>query len=108
MQMAPSPTGPLEKNAVSTGVAQTYGRGSKPMVPFWGRCSTHFRTYFSGWIGMFTWGYDLDFVAIWDVFHFRKSGQWKSRPKNLPSAGSGRAIPKEKRDKRAWFGGPSV
>ena len=44
------------------------GRGSKPMVPilvgeftthfrfpvlvpFWGRCTTHFRTYFSGWIG---------------------------------------------------------
>ena len=27
---------------------------SKPMVPFWGRCITHFRTYFSGWIGMFT------------------------------------------------------
>ena len=24
--------------------------GSKPMVPSWGRCATHFRTYFSGWI----------------------------------------------------------
>ena len=30
------------------------GGGSKPIVPFWGRCTTHFRTYFSGWIGMFT------------------------------------------------------
>ena len=27
------------------------------MVPFWGRCTTHFRTYFSG----DCWGYDLDF-----------------------------------------------
>ena len=34
------------------------------MVPFWGRCTTHFRTYFSGWIGMFT-GYDLDFDHPW-------------------------------------------
>ena len=25
-----------------------FGCGSKPMVPFWGRCTTHFRTYFSG------------------------------------------------------------
>ena len=23
------------------------GCGSKPMVPFWGRCTTHFRTYFN-------------------------------------------------------------
>ena len=36
------------------------GCGSKPMVPFWGRCTTHFRTYLSGWIGMFTrFGYYL-------------------------------------------------
>ena len=21
---------------------ETYGHGSKPMVPFWGRCTTHF------------------------------------------------------------------
>ena len=28
-----------------------FGCGSKPMAPFWGvRCTTHFRTYFSGWI----------------------------------------------------------
>ena len=27
---------------------QPYGCGSKPMVPFWGRCTTHFRSYFSG------------------------------------------------------------
>ena len=29
------------------------GCGSKPMVP---ECTTHFRTYFSGWIAMFTGG----------------------------------------------------
>ena len=30
------------------------------MVPFWGRCTTHFRTYFSGdWD--IHWGYDLGF-----------------------------------------------
>ena len=34
----------------------THGCGSKPMVPLWGRYTTHFRTYFSGWIGMFTGG----------------------------------------------------
>ena len=27
---------------------QPFGCGSKPMVPFWGMCTTHFRTYFSG------------------------------------------------------------
>ena len=37
--------------------------GSKPMVPFWGRCTTHFRTYFSGWIGIFTGG------TIWILTH---------------------------------------
>ena len=26
----------------------TYGCGSKPMVPFWGRCTTHFGVYFTG------------------------------------------------------------
>ena len=25
-------------------------------IPVWGRCTTHCRTYFSGWIGMFTGG----------------------------------------------------
>ena len=30
--------------------------GSKPMVPFSDRCTTHLRAYFSGWIGMFTGG----------------------------------------------------
>ena len=37
-------------------------RGSKPMVPFWGRCTTHL-FYFSGWIGMFTGG------TIWILTH---------------------------------------
>ena len=32
----------------------------KPMVPFWGRCTTHCRTYFSGDWDVH-WGYDLDF-----------------------------------------------
>ena len=27
---------------------QGTGCGSKPMVPFWGRCTTHFGTYFGG------------------------------------------------------------
>ena len=30
---------------------------------FWGRCTTHFRTYFSGWIGMSTGG------TIWILTH---------------------------------------
>ena len=30
------------------------------MVPSWGRCTTHFRTYFSGDWNVH-WGYDLDF-----------------------------------------------
>ena len=30
------------------------------MVPFWGRCTTHFRTYFGGDWDVH-WGYDLDF-----------------------------------------------
>ena len=41
-----------------TSITWRYGCGSKPMVPFRGRCTTHFRTYFSGWIGMFTGGTD--------------------------------------------------
>ena len=38
----------------------SFGCGSKPMVPFWGRCTTHFRTDFSGDWDVH-WGYDLDF-----------------------------------------------
>ena len=30
------------------GMSGDGGHGSKPMVPFWDRCTTHFRTYFSG------------------------------------------------------------
>ena len=41
------------------------GCGSKPMVPFWGRCTTHFRTYFSGGWDVHR-GYDLDF-DLWPV-----------------------------------------
>ena len=46
-------------------VAETwipFGCGTTPMVPLWGRCTTHFRTYFSGWIESDVhWGYDLAF-----------------------------------------------
>ena len=40
-----------------------FGCGSKPMVPSWGRCTTHVRTHFSGWIESDVhWGLtDLDF-----------------------------------------------
>ena len=38
----------------------TCGCGSKPMAPFWGRCTTHFRTYFGGDWDVY-WGYDMDF-----------------------------------------------
>ena len=41
-------------------VAWTYDSGSTPMVPFWGRCTTHFRTYCSGDWDVH-WGYDLGF-----------------------------------------------
>ena len=34
------------------------GCGSKPMVPFWGRCTTHVRTYFSGDWDVH-WGYGI-------------------------------------------------
>ena len=37
-----------------------YGCGSKPMVPFGGRYTTHFRTYFSGDWDVH-WGTDLAF-----------------------------------------------
>ena len=47
-------------NGRKPGRMSTYGCGSKPMVPFWGRCTTHFRTYSSGDWDVH-WGYDLDF-----------------------------------------------
>ena len=40
---------------LSTGI---YGHGSKPMVPSWDRCTTHFRTYFSGDWDVH-WGYGV-------------------------------------------------
>ena len=45
----------------------TYGRGSKPMGSHFGlgEFTTHFRTYFSGWIGMFTGGMGFGPMAIW-------------------------------------------
>ena len=44
----------------STHTCFSHGSGSKPMVPFSGRCTAHFRTYFSGDWDVH-WGYDLDF-----------------------------------------------
>ena len=42
------------------------GCGSKPTVPFWGRCTTHFRTYVSGDWDVH-WGYDLGFDP-WPIY----------------------------------------
>ena len=36
----------------------SYGCGSTPMVPLWGRCTAHFRTYFSGDWDVH-WGYGV-------------------------------------------------
>ena len=45
------------------------------LVPFWGfRCTTHVRTYFSGWIGTFTGG------TIWLLTH----GHMAVAPSSLP------------------------
>ena len=56
------------------------GCGSNPMVPFWGRCTTYFRTYFSGWIGIFTGG------TIWLLTHGhvrgRCSSAWPADPES--------------------------
>ena len=47
------------------GAAEAWQRGNVTVVvkthriPFWGRCTTHFRTYFS-WDGDVHWGCDLD------------------------------------------------
>ena len=45
---------------------QPYSCGSKLTVPFWGRRTTHLRTYFSGDWDVH-WGYDLDFDP-WPYF----------------------------------------
>ena len=37
-----------------------FGRGSTPMVPVWGRCTTHFRAYFSGDWDVH-WGFGIGF-----------------------------------------------
>ena len=47
--------------------------GSKPMVPFWGRCTTHFRTYFSGDWDVH-WGYNLD-VDPWPALDLERSAK---------------------------------
>ena len=37
-------------------------------IPFWGRCTTHFRTYFSGDWDVH-WGYDLATFDPWPSGH---------------------------------------
>ena len=46
----------------------SFGCGSKPMVPFWGRCTTDVRTYFSGWIGSRSLGANR--FGFWTHGHF--------------------------------------
>ena len=48
-------------------------RGSKPMVPFRGRCTTHFRTYFSGEWDVH-WGYGILTHGRLYTWHFSCSG----------------------------------
>ena len=55
------------------------------LVPFWGRCTTHFRTYFSGWIGMFTGGQP----GFWTHGHLPR---WCWRATRCPTS-SGPASP---------------
>ena len=45
--------------SVALNLLQRCGCGSTPLVPFWGRCTTHL-VYFSGDWDVH-WGYDLDF-----------------------------------------------
>ena len=42
--------------------SEEFGCGSKPTVPFWGRCTTHFRTYFGGDWDVH-WGSNQDFLT---------------------------------------------
>ena len=61
-------------------------------IPFWGKCTTHLRTYFSGWIESDVhWGHDLDFHP-WPGITRRS---WPM-PCSAPSwtAGCGRPTPK--------------
>ena len=66
-------------------VLRPLGCGSKPTVPFWGfRCTTHFRTYFSGWIES-----DVHWGMATSVFcgeHPLSSSAWQSagRPTSAP------------------------
>ena len=47
-------------------------------VPFWlvGEFTTHFRAYFSGWIGMFTGG-TIGFLSSWPIF-WQDCDRWSS------------------------------
>ena len=57
----------MERTSLSsTSVVFRFGRRSKPMVPFWGRCTVNsppILAYFSGWIEMFAGG------TIWVLTH---------------------------------------
>ena len=51
------------------------GCGSTTMASFWGRCTTHFRTYFSGWIESDVhWGYGLWIVTRGQIDGFHQFG----------------------------------
>ena len=67
--------------------------GSKPMVPFWGRCTTHFRTYFSGdwdvhWrYGILTHGGMAGILSGLDPGRFSKGFSILIAPKRWPKPG---------------------
>ena len=62
------------------------GHGSKPMVPFWGRCTTHFRTYFSG-------DWDVHWAQGFDPQPARsRHEKEKARRARLPKTGAPSAL----------------
>ena len=81
------------------------------MVPFWGRCTTHFRTYFSGWIESDVhWGYRLWILTHGQVAaNFRLSKPWALERCRTRSASSRRAKWPTRRPcrGRTGAGGPS-
>ena len=69
-----------------------YGHGSKPMVPFWDRCITHFRTYCSNWdvhwgYGVLTHGHIASFQCQKaPAHHFSNTNGLRRRKHPLPAA----------------------
>ena len=60
------------------------GCGSRPMVPFWGRCTTQFRAYFSGDWDVH-WGYGI--LTHGQLFEGSFSW-WHSRARHAKEQGS--------------------